>query len=82
MTEKERLDQEEEEVLAKLLRLRKQKRALEGRVRQAFSCELRDVSELEQEEASAMPAPSVDSLLYPSTAALAPFRFVHPSYLQ
>ncbi|KAL2165749.1 hypothetical protein VTG60DRAFT_3858 [Thermothelomyces hinnuleus] len=51
LSEKEKLDREEEEMLAKLLRLRKQKRALEERVQKAVSRELRDISELEREEA-------------------------------
>ena len=58
ISEKEQLDREKQETLAKLLRLESQSRSLEERVRRAMSRELRDISELEGEEASSVPAPS------------------------
>jgi hypothetical protein len=58
ISEKEQLDREKQETLAKLLRLESQSRSLEERVKQAMSRELRDISELEREEASSVPAPS------------------------
>ena len=56
MSEKDKLEREEEETLSKLLRLRKQKRALEERVRKAVSRDLRDISELEKEESTRPPS--------------------------
>ena len=58
MIEKQKLDLEEEKTLAKLLGLHQQKRAPEERVQKAVSRELWDISEVEREAASSVPAPS------------------------
>lgn len=69
ISEKDKLEREEEETLARLLRLRKQKRALEERVKKAVSRELRDISDLEREEGATM---SSSDPLIPGSSLLDP----------
>jgi hypothetical protein len=82
VAEKSKLDLEEEETLAKLLRLRKQKRALEERVQKAVSRELRDISEVAQEEASSSSGPPSSADVPPVSSSGADSSLFDPAWVQ
>jgi hypothetical protein len=82
VAEKSKLDLEEEETLAKLLRLRKQKRALEERVQKAVSRELRDISEVAQEEASSSSGPPSSADVPPVSSSGVDSSLFDPAWVQ
>ena len=72
---------EQEKAFAKLRRLRKQKRSLEERVKKAVSRELRDISELEQEESSSAPSSATAAVSSADSLASTGDSFLDPSWV-